>query len=80
MKRNKRGDNCGQGMDNEKVKRRMENGRGGKGRWRVFCGRIDITERSTKLNPDNSVPVEARNEIIFSFAAKGRALVTIFTE
>lgn len=77
MKRNKRGDNCGQEMDNEKVKRRMENGRG---RWRVFCGRIDITERSTKLNPDNSVLVEARNEIIFSFAAKGRALVTIFTE
>lgn len=53
----------------------------GKGCWRVFCGRIDITKRSTKLNRDPYNSVEALwNEIIFSFAAKGRALVTIFTE
>lgn len=52
----------------------------GKGCWRVFCGRIDITKRSAKLNRDPDNSVEAWNEIIFSFAAKGPALVTIFTE
>lgn len=47
---------------------------------RVFCGRIDIVKRSTEFNHDPDNSVEPRNEIIFSFAATRRALVTIFTE
>lgn len=47
---------------------------------RVFCGRIDIVKRSTEFNHDPDNSVEPRNEIIFSFAARRRALVTIFTE
>lgn len=66
-----------------KGKEEEEDGKGG--RWErdagvCFAAKSISLKRSTKLNRDPDNSVEAWNEIIFSFAAKGRALVTIFTE